>query len=162
LPKSQIQNANKLKKLETKLEKELGRRPSEEEIAEQTTSLSPRQVQLIKFFTRKSEVISLSALVSEESELCWGDCLELPDALSPLEAICQRELYRRLNESLLILTERERLVLVMVFGLNQEKSYTLAEIGKSLGISRERARQIKEKALEKLKKYLDPSSWQEA
>lgn len=122
LPKNQIENANKVKKLEAKLQKGLERKPDEAEIAEQDSSLSPRQIRLTQFFMRSGKPISLDASVLDGNELCLGDCLELPNALSPLEMLCQKDLDRQLEKSLSILTERERQVVLMFFGLNEKKA----------------------------------------
>lgn len=98
---------------------------------------------------------SVQSLVSLEQPVGEGDSM-LMDMLadetcvSPSDALMQEELHEKVREFLKVLSPREELVIRQRYGISEERHYTLEEIGKQLGVSRERVRQIEEKALKKL------------
>jgi len=94
--------------------------------------------------------VSLEIKVGKEKDTELGDLLETEE-ISPEEVLMQEALHRDLNHLLADLTSRERDVISMRFGMEDGHSYSLAEIGRALDLSRERVRQIEAKALQKLR-----------
>ena len=99
--------------------------------------------------------ISLDAPVGEQEENTLKDVLGDPEADSPLEVVTRREEGRELEAALSVLRPRERDILFLRFGLSGEDPKTLDEIGRRLGITRERVRQIEAVALSKMRAYID-------
>jgi len=97
------------------------------------------------------EPISLETPVGEEEESFYGDFIPDDTLPSPVEAANQNLLSEALEEALSHLTEREAMVLKLRTGLIDGREHTLEEVGKRLGVTRERVRQIEKKALRKLK-----------
>ncbi|MEW6265057.1 MAG: sigma-70 family RNA polymerase sigma factor [Thermodesulfobacteriota bacterium] len=127
--------------------KEQGREPTPQEIAERS-ELSLEKVLTILQMNR--EPISLETPVSEEGDRL-GDLIENIETVSPLEAAEETEMINLAEKALSSLTQRERRILSMRFGLADSESYTLEEVGETLKISRERVRQIEKRALNRLR-----------
>ncbi len=111
--------------------------------------ISQHQLELVQHPVR--DPISLDLPIGE-GERSLLELLPYEESESPSEAIMQKEISEKLNDTLKILTPREEKIIKQRFGINHKRDYTLEEIGKILGISRERVRQIEKKALEKLKR----------
>jgi RNA polymerase primary sigma factor len=97
------------------------------------------------------EPVSLETPIGEEEDSQLGDFLEDKDLPSPEDAASRQLLREQLEEMLDDLTDREREVLHLRFGLEDGHAYTLEEVGKRFGVTRERIRQIEAKALRKLR-----------
>ncbi|MEN9219485.1 MAG: RNA polymerase sigma factor, RpoD/SigA family, partial [Thermostichales cyanobacterium GMQP_bins_62] len=138
---------NKLKKAQRKISQEKGRTPSIEDLA-QELEMTPAQVR--ELLVRVPRSVSLETKVGKDKDTELGDLLETNDA-SPEEAMMREALHRDLQHLLTDLTSRERDVIQMRFGLGDGRTYSLAEIGRALDLSRERVRQIEAKALQKLR-----------
>jgi RNA polymerase primary sigma factor len=141
----------KWKKKKEQLSQKLKRIPSDEEIAKKLR-LTPGKIDEINFWM-SSTTSSLDAPVGEESEGSVSDLIEdenSPAADSQIERLMNKE---RLIGLLEAMSQREKEVLNMRFGLDKHRSFTLAEVAKKLGVSRERVRQIEEIALKKLRKF---------
>jgi len=95
--------------------------------------------------------VSLETPIGEEEDSQLGDFIEDRDLPSPEEAAAGHLLHEQIEEMLEALSEREREVLHFRFGLEDGRSYTLEEVGKRFGVTRERIRQIEAKALRKLR-----------
>jgi RNA polymerase primary sigma factor len=130
------------------LQQELGREPEPDEIA-QEMGTSPDKVRQIIRAARQP--ISLETPVGEEEESTLADFIADRAARAPAEAAAQELLKEHVEDALQQLTERERAVLKMRFGLIDGRDRTLGEIGEELGVSRERVRQIEAEALQKLR-----------
>ncbi len=142
----------KWKKNKESLSQKLKRVPSNEEIAKKL-KLSPEKVEQINFWM-SSTTSSLEAPIGETDENQISDLVEDKNAVPP-DAGIQRLLNReRLDNLLEIMSEREKGILNLRFGLANDKPQTLAEVAKKLGVSRERIRQIEETALRKLRKFV--------
>jgi RNA polymerase primary sigma factor len=150
LPVHMVETVNKLSRTAGQLRQELGREPSYEEIAE---AMGPdwdakRVEETLKL---AQEPISLETPVGEEEESFYGDFIPDENLPSPVEAAAQNLLSEAIEEALSHLSEREAMVLKLRKGLIDGREHTLEEVGKRLGITRERVRQIEKRALRKLK-----------
>jgi len=127
--------------------KELGREPLPSEIAERS-GLSPEKILTILQMNR--EPTSLDIPVTEDGDLL-GDLIENRDNVSPLEAVQETELIDITEKALNSLSDRERQILCMRFGLGDSVTCTLEEVGQTLNISRERVRQLEKRAMNRLR-----------
>ena len=148
VPVHMYEKINRVTRVSTRLHQELGRKPTVEELAQHIGS-SEEQVQEILLASQQT--ISLETPVGEDNEDELGDFLEDQFLPSPLELTAFSQLQEYVALALQGLSERERDVLQMRYGLLDGTSHTLAEIGELLHVSRERVRQIEIKALQKLR-----------
>lgn len=147
VPVHMIENINKLFRIQRILLNELGRDPLPEEIAEYM-DIEVEKVNDIIQFAQKP--VSLEIPIGEgESQL--GDFVEDEHTATPVEAATHAMLKEGLLEVLETLTPREQEVLILRFGLNDERTRTLEEVGQKFDLTRERIRQIESKALNKLR-----------
>ena len=130
------------------LVQELGREPSDEEIADKM-GIEAGRVEEIRRISQLP--VSLETPIGEEEDSQLGDFIEDHDLPSPDEAAAGHLLHEQIEEMLSTLSEREREVLHFRFGLEDGHSYTLEEVGKKFNVTRERIRQIEAKALRKLR-----------
>ena len=148
IPVHMVETINRLIKISRQLLQELGRDPSVEEIASEM-GLTPEKVrEVIKI---SQEPISLETPIGEEEDSHLGDFIEDQEAVAPAEAASVMLLKEKMADVLQNLTERERKVLVLRFGLEDGHQRTLEEVGQEFGVTRERIRQIEAKALRKLR-----------
>lgn len=148
IPVHMVETINRLIKISRQLLQELGRDPSVEEIATEM-GLTPEKVrEVIKI---SQEPISLETPIGEEEDSHLGDFIEDQEAVAPAEAASVMLLKEKMQDVLQNLTERERKVLVLRFGLEDGHQRTLEEVGQEFGVTRERIRQIEAKALRKLR-----------
>ncbi len=140
---------NRIRRERQRLIQELGREPTEEELAE-ATGLDP--VRMIELQSAPGAPISLELPVGEDEEQELGDVLADTESASPEDLATTQTLkdeVQRVLES--VLTPRERLVLQLRFGLGNGQAHPLEQVGRELGITRERVRQIEAGALAKLR-----------
>ena len=130
------------------LQQELGREPEPDEIAVEMGTSAEKVRQIIR---AARQPISLETPVGEEEESTLADFIADRAARAPAEAAAQELLKEHVEDALQQLSERERAVLKMRFGLIDGRDRTLGEIGEELGVSRERVRQIEAEALAKLR-----------
>ncbi len=147
LPVHITEKLNKIKKAQRKIAQEKGRTPTLEDLALEL-DMTPTQVREVLLRVPRS--VSLETKVGKEKDTELGDLLET-DGVSPEEMLMRESLQRDLQQLLADLTSRERDVILMRFGLGDGHTYSLAEIGRALDLSRERVRQIESKALQKLR-----------
>ncbi|HYA99485.1 MAG TPA: sigma-70 family RNA polymerase sigma factor [Ktedonobacteraceae bacterium] len=148
VPVHMYEKINRVTRVSTRLHQELGRKPTVEELA-QHIGISEEQVQEILLASQQT--ISLETPVGEDNEDELGDFLEDQFLPSPLELTEFSQLQEYVALALQGLSERERHVLQLRYGLLDGTSHTLTEIGELLHVSRERVRQIEIKALQKLR-----------
>jgi RNA polymerase primary sigma factor len=147
IPVHMTETLQKLAHLSRAFVKEKGRLPSVEEIA-QRTGLSPLRVSEILQTTQ--EAVSLEAPVGDKGESSLSEFLQDKDVPSPPDTVIHSSLKHQIEQALQSLTEREAEVIRMRFGLGQAGDHTLEEVGEHLQVTRERVRQIENKALRKL------------
>jgi RNA polymerase primary sigma factor len=148
IPVHMVETINKLVRIQRQLLQDLGREPTADEIGEQM-EITPEKVREIQKISQ--EPVSLETPVGEEEDSHLGDFIEDSDAVVPLERASFRLLQEQLETVLYTLSEREKSVIEMRFGLKDGQPRTLEEVGKTFGVTRERIRQIESKTLSKLR-----------
>ena len=148
IPVHMVETINKLIRVSRNLLQKNGREPTDEEIAEEM-EVPVERVREIKKIAQ--EPVSLETPVGEEDDSHLGDFIEDQDAPAPADAASFMLLKEQLEDVLGTLTEREKNVLRLRFGLEDGRARTLEEVGKSFNVTRERIRQIEAKALRKLR-----------
>jgi RNA polymerase primary sigma factor len=139
---------NRVIRVSRRLSQELGRDPDHEEVAEEA-GITPDQVRELLMISR--EPVSLDAPVGDEEDSRLEDFIEDRDAEAPPEAATRTLLTGQLEDVLFTLTPRERRVLQLRFGLADDQQRTLEEVGRRLGMTRDRVRKIERSALSKLR-----------
>jgi len=156
IPVHMVETINKLMRVTRRLTQELNREPTNEEIAKEL-DIEPEKVEYIQKI--KQDITSLDAGIGRDGddgeESTLGDFIEDEDTKSPEESTTIQMLKDQVGEILGSLSDRERKIIEMRFGLNGTKSHTLEEVGLEFAVTRERIRQIEAKALLKLRKHKD-------
>ena len=148
IPVHMIEIMNKLWRAQKQLTQELGREPTPEELADEMHMPVARIHALLKM---AQQPVSLHAPVGDDGDVSVGDFIEDKSAENPSDVTSYSLLREKLSDVLTTLTERERKILEMRFGLADGYERTLEEIGKMYNVTRERIRQIEAKALRKLR-----------
>jgi RNA polymerase primary sigma factor len=177
IPVHMVETINRMMRVQRQLQQELGREPTSEEIALELDLLAPEEVMHIrkalatgerldplldrqwrraaakvrKILRTAQEPMSLETPVGSEESSLLGDFIEDETAPAPAEAASQQLLREQVRNALTVLTDREREVLEMRFGLKDGQDHTLEEVGQHFRVTRERIRQIEAKALRKLR-----------
>jgi RNA polymerase primary sigma factor len=177
IPVHMVETINRLMRVQRRLVQELGREPTSEELALEMELLEPEEISAIlrahaeettldpgldrkwrraaakvrKIIRIAQEPMSLETPVGTEESSQLGDFIEDESMPEPVDAAARQLLKEQVQSALSVLTERERQVLEMRFGLQDGKDYTLEEVGKYFNVTRERIRQIEAKALRKLR-----------
>lgn len=150
IPVHMVETINKLTHTQRRLVQELGREPLLEELAAEM-NMEVKKVRHIKKISQ--EIVSLEAPVGSEEDSKLGDFIQDDDSLSPQDqtnAIMQRDAIKQI---LKFLTDREREIIIMRFGLKDGVNHTLEEVGAHFNVTRERIRQIEYKVLAKIKDH---------
>ncbi len=148
IPVHMVETINRLVKVSRQLLQVLGREPTVEEIGREM-GLSAEKVREVMKISQ--DPISLETPIGEEEDSHLGDFIEDQEAIAPAEAASVMLLKEKMADVLQHLTDRERKVLVLRFGLEDGHQRTLEEVGQEFGVTRERIRQIEAKALRKLR-----------
>ncbi|HEX5414242.1 MAG TPA: RNA polymerase sigma factor RpoD, partial [Chloroflexota bacterium] len=148
IPVHMVETINKLTRTARRLLQELGREPTADEIAVDM-GIAPEKVREIMKVSQ--EPVSLETPIGEEEDSHLGDFIPDDGTLAPSEAASHQLLKEQVEDVLASLTNRERRVLQLRFGLDDGRGRTLEEVGKEFGVTRERIRQIEAKALRKLR-----------
>jgi RNA polymerase primary sigma factor len=149
LPVHMIEIVSKLNRTSRALVQQMGREPSLEEVAEKM-GMSLDKVQKILKIIQKP--ISLETPIGEEEDSRLEDFIEDKEVISPQDAAISSNMAKRIQRVLSTLNEREEKILRMRFGIGENHDHTLDEVGQYFELTRERIRQIEEKALRKLKR----------
>ena len=148
IPVHMVETINKLMRQHRRLLQEYGREPTPAEVG-MVMEVNPVRVQEILKISQ--EPVSLETPIGEEEDSHLGDFIEDKNAVPPPDAASAQLLKEQINDVLDTLTEREKRVLQLRFGLEDGRSRTLEEVGGEFGVTRERIRQIEAKALRKLR-----------
>ena len=148
IPVHMVETINKLIRISRQLLQEYGREPLPEEIAREMDISEEKVREIMKI---AQEPVSLETPIGEEEDSHLGDFIPDDDVPAPAEAAAFSMLKEQLVEVLDTLTEREQKVLRLRFGLDDGRTRTLEEVGKTFDVTRERIRQIEAKALRKLR-----------
>uniref|UniRef100_A0A7C4YJC4 RNA polymerase sigma factor RpoD/SigA n=1 Tax=candidate division WOR-3 bacterium TaxID=2052148 RepID=A0A7C4YJC4_UNCW3 len=154
LPMSQAGKIIKVAKAESKIGQELGREPTIEEIAKEL-GLKPEEI--IDAMNIAAQDISLDNEILHTDDLEVKDVIKDESVISPEELYFRKKFFEKIKEGLKKLTPRERDIIKLYFGLEEEVPHTLEDIGSIMKLSRERVRQIRNRAVEKLKAYYEES-----
>jgi RNA polymerase primary sigma factor len=172
-----FESINRLLRVQRRLIQELGREPNSEDLALEAGYLEPKDEQAIfrsradatpvaidvrrrwlraaakvnRILRAMEEPMSLDSPVGSEDNSMLGDFIEDEDAQEPMDAAAREMLRESVKSALAVLSEREREVLELRFGLVDGKDHTLEEVGQYFNVTRERIRQIEAKALRKLR-----------
>jgi RNA polymerase primary sigma factor len=148
VPVHMVETINKLVRVSRRLVQEYGREPTAEEIAVVMETTAERVREIMKV---SQEPVSLETPIGDEGDSHLGDFIEDKGTLAPAEAATFQLLREQIEDTLDTLSERERRVLQLRFGLEDGRSRTLEEVGQDFGVTRERIRQIEAKALRKMR-----------
>ena len=148
VPVHMVETINKTLRMTRTLLQELGREPTPEEVAERSNVSVSRVREVLKI---SRDPVSLDTPIGEEDDSHLGDFIEDDSALSPADSAAFSMLRAELATALESLTDRERQVVKLRFGLEDGRARTLEEVGKEFNVTRERIRQIEAKALRKLR-----------
>ncbi|MBU0512005.1 MAG: sigma-70 family RNA polymerase sigma factor [Chloroflexi bacterium] len=177
IPVHVFEAINRLLRIQRELTQDLGRNPTHEEIALQTNFIKDKDRQIIlrlreekkplpqdmqrclrqavsrvtSFLCASEEPLSLDSPVGNEDNNQLSDFIKDEDALQPMDAVAREILCEQVKNALAVLSDRERQVLELRFGLLDGKDHTLEEVGKYFDVTRERIRQIESMALRKLR-----------
>ena len=151
IPVHMVETINKINRVRRNLVQELGRDPTPEEVSERLDGqFSPEKIREIDCIAQEPD--SYDKPVGEEDDSVRGDFIEDKEVLSPEEYTSEMiqvdKLYEIMDECL---SEKEKRVLTLRYGLGDEKARTLEQVGEEFGVTRERIRQIEAKALQKLR-----------
>ncbi len=148
IPVHMVETINKLIRISRQLIQELGREPTAEELAQEMLMPVDKVREIMKI---AQEPVSLETPIGEEEDSHFGDFIPDDDIPAPAEAAAYTLLQEQLKEVLNTLTDREKKVLRLRFGLDDGRARTLEEVGREFKVTRERIRQIEAKALRKLR-----------
>jgi RNA polymerase primary sigma factor len=148
IPVHMVETINKLVRIQRQLLQDLGREPMPEEIGRQMGIPADKVREILKV---SQEPVSLETPIGEEEDSHLGDFIEDSDAIVPVDAASFILLQEQLESVLHTLSEREKKVIQLRFGLLDGHPRTLEEVGREFGVTRERIRQIESKTLSKLR-----------
>lgn len=148
VPVHMVETLNKINKIKRTYLQEYGKEPSHEELAKELNLDEKKIKNIIKI---SKEPISLETPVGDSDDAFIKDFIENENEVSPADTVAVNDLKEHVREMLKTLTPREEKVIKMRYGIDVAAGYTLEEIGKDFGVTRERVRQIEVKALRKLR-----------
>ena len=148
LPLNQVSAVNKITKAMTKFEQEYERKPSADELAELVNELPEKISDSLRASGRH---VSVDAPFIEGEENSRLDVMTNPDSPMADKGLVSESLSTEIDRALGVLNEREKQIIERSFGINNQPEMTLEEIGETFGLTRERVRQIREKAIRKLR-----------
>ncbi len=151
LPVHMVDKIARLRKISTALTEELGREPTDTELSE-ILGIPRKKLAMLKQAAQRPT--SLDAPIGDEDSGSYSETIGDSSAISPLEALTSKEMHNELDGLRGLLDKRETKIIDARFGLNGKKPMTLEEISRDFGVTRERIRQLQNKALEKMRTAL--------
>ncbi|MCY3946532.1 MAG: sigma-70 family RNA polymerase sigma factor [Anaerolineaceae bacterium] len=139
---------NRMRRFQLQLTQELGRDPSIAELASGMET-TPDKVEDLMEISRRP--VSLEAPIDEDGDSTFGDFVEDVNSPAPADEVASHLLHEQLDEALDRLPEREAQILRLRYGLEDGRVYTLEEVGQTIGVTRERVRQLEAQALNRLR-----------
>jgi RNA polymerase primary sigma factor len=152
LPVHLVDKISKMRRVAMQMSEELGREPTDEELAEEV-GLAAGKVSQLKIVPIRPA--SLDAPISDEDSTEFGEIVGDLEALTPFEQLRDQDLREELGDLVDVLDDREKRIIYSRFGLDGGKGKTLEEVGKKFGVTRERIRQLQNIALKKLRRALN-------
>jgi RNA polymerase primary sigma factor len=147
-----VDKMHKMNRISLKLSEELGREPTDAELADML-DITPARVAHLR--TVSVRPASLEAAIGDDDGTQFGDLIEDTGAMTPYELLKAKTMRQEIRQQLQYLSPREAEILTMRFGLDGKESQTLDVVGRRFRITRERVRQIQEIALTKLRRLLE-------
>ena len=151
LPVHLVDKISKMRRVAMQMSEELGREPTDDELAEEV-GLSSSKISQLK--TVSIRPASLDAPISDDDSTEFGEIVGDLEAMNPFEQLRDQNLRDEVGDLLTVLDEREKKIIYSRFGLDGGKAKTLEEVGKKFGVTRERIRQLQIIALMKLRRAL--------
>jgi RNA polymerase primary sigma factor len=151
LPVHFSEKISKVRRLALEMSNELGREPSDDELAEEIGIPVERVAELRNGSARPA---SLEAVIDEDDSTQLGEMIADEDAPTSYDRLLDQDLQNQLKGALHVLDDREKKIVFQRFGLDGSSPKTLEQLGATIGLTRERIRQLQAKALEKLRKAL--------
>ena len=151
LPVHLVDKISKMRRVALQMSEELGREPTDDELADEV-GLSSGKISQLK--TVSIRPASLDAPISDDDSTEFGEIVGDLEALTPFERLRDKNLHDEVGDLLEVLDEREKKIIFSRFGLDGGKAKTLEEVGKKFGVTRERIRQLQNIALMKLRRAL--------
>ena len=148
IPVHMVETINRLLRTSRRMQQELGREPTTDELAKEMEITPDRVREILKI---SQDPVSLEMPIGEEEDSHLGDFIEDQKMPAPADAASRQLLREQVEDVLGTLSDREREVLYMRYGLDDGRTRTLEEVGRQFGVTRERIRQIEAKALRKLR-----------
>ena len=148
IPVHMVETINRLVRTSRQLQQELGREPTTDELAK-AMEMTPDRVREVQKISQ--DPVSLETPIGEEEDSSLGDFIEDHNMPAPADAASHQLLREQVEDVLKTLSDREKEVLYMRYGLDDGRTRTLEEVGRHFGVTRERIRQIEAKALRKLR-----------
>jgi RNA polymerase primary sigma factor len=151
LPVHLVDKISKMRRVALQMSEELGREPTDDELAEEVGMASAKVSQLKTVSIRPA---SLDAPISDDDTTEFGEIVGDEEALTPFEHLRDQNLRDEVADLISVLDEREKKIIFSRFGLDGGKPKTLEEVGRKFGVTRERIRQLQNIALMKLRRAL--------
>ncbi len=148
VPVHMVETINRMNRIQRNMLQTLGRQPTPEELADEMNIPLEKVREILKV---AQDPVSLETPIGEEEDSHLGDFIQDDDVMSPSDSTTYDLLREQLMEVLETLTDREKKVLMLRFGLIDGRAHTLEEVGRTFDVTRERIRQIEAKALRKLR-----------
>jgi len=151
LPVHLVDKISKMRRVSMQMSEELGREPTDDELADEVGMAVGKVSQLKTIAIRPA---SLDAPISEDDTTAFGEIVGDDAAQTPFELLRDKNLQEEVGDLLTVLDEREKKIIFSRFGLDGGKARTLEEVGRKFGVTRERIRQLQNIALSKLRRAL--------
>jgi RNA polymerase primary sigma factor len=148
LPIHLVEKIGKMRRVSSQMMEELGREPTDEELAEEIGLPSSKVAALKSAAVRPA---SLDQPIQDDESFQFGDIVGDEESDNPFETLRDKDMLEEVEELLHLLDDRERMIIDLRFGLDGQEAKTLEEVGETLGVTRERIRQLQNVALSKLR-----------